>query len=239
VQVQGKDEIAYLTAQFNESAARIEALVGAHKTLLANASHELRSPLARLRMGLELLREAPSDGLHAEMRRSIAELDQLIEEILLASRLDAANPSQRPSHEPIDMLGLLAEECASVGATLDASPDAHGADPIQGDAKLLRRLVRNLLENAKRYGGQGEITAQWLTGKPHVLRISDNGPGVPAAERERIFEPFYRSSGASEASGGVGLGLALVKTIATHHQASVRCTNRPDGKPGACFEVRF
>ncbi len=234
VPVVGKDEIAYLTEQFNESAQRIEALVGAHKTLLANASHELRSPLARLRMGLELSNSGDNPGLHAEMARSIGELDELIEEILLASRLSAVSPGaahDRPT-ENIDMENLLAEECARTGACLETTCPSG---VLQGDARLVRRLLRNLLENARRHGSD-DVQVHW---GEHVLEVCDGGPGVPESERQRIFEPFYRLPGATEANGGVGLGLSLVKSIAHHHNAQVSCTDRPDGARGACFTVRF
>ena len=235
----GQDEVADLARQFNAAAARIEALMDAHKSLLANASHELRSPLTRIRMGLELMGagSAPSPAFRQEIERNIAELDQLIDEILLASRLDARE-ADMGTLEAIDLVGLAAEECARVGAELDIAPDAVALE-ARGVAKLLRRAVRNLLENARRYS-QGAIELQ-LACEGHgpdaraVLRVCDHGPGVPPAQRERIFEPFYRLPGASEREGGVGLGLALVRTIAQRHGGSAHCADRPDGQPGACF----
>ncbi|MEP6792020.1 MAG: sensor histidine kinase, partial [Ramlibacter sp.] len=102
-----------------------------------------------------------------------------------------------------------------------------------GVSRLLRRAIRNLLENARRYsGGTVEVEVRREGGQA-IVRVSDRGPGVPLSERERIFEPFYRLPGASERDGGVGLGLALVKSIATRHNASVRCEDRPGG--GASF----
>jgi len=244
---QGHDEVAQLARQFNAAAARIQTLVQSHKSLLANASHELRSPLTRIRMGLELMQgpgPAPLPAARAEIERNIAELDQLVDEILLASRLDA-DASTGGTIESVDLLGLAAEECVRVDADLvaggeDAAAAAAGAPlEVQGDAKLLRRAVRNLLENARRYS-QGEITlALAREGTDSVLRVCDHGPGVPPAQRERIFEPFYRLPGASERSGGVGLGLALVRSIAERHGGSVRCDARPDGRQGACFELRL
>src|SRR5580704_873089 len=109
VMVEGRDEVAQLAASFNRAAARIEELVGAHRMLLANASHELRTPLSRLRLGLELYEQRQDPSVKAELARDIAELDLLIDEILLASRLDAA-PALHT--EPLDLLGLAAEECA-------------------------------------------------------------------------------------------------------------------------------
>jgi two-component system, OmpR family, sensor kinase len=105
----------------------------------------------------------------------------------------------------------------------------------------LRRMLRNLLENAVRYGGCGaEITLAAHAGSLQV-RVLDLGPGVPANERERVFEPFFRSNTASEAAGGVGLGLSLVRSIAQQHGGSVRCLPRDeiDGTAGACFEVKL
>ena len=233
--VVGNDETAFLARHFNHAAERIEALVAAHKSLLANASHELRSPLARIRMGLELMGmgAAPSPAVKDEVARNVAELDQLIDEILLASRLDAKE-ADVGTVEAVDLLGLAAEECARSGAELD---EAHGELLVQGVARLLRRMLRNLLENARRYG-RGEVDLNLRREADRALiTVSDRGPGVPAAERERIFEPFYRASGASERDGGVGLGLALVKSIAERHGGSVRCEDRPGG--GASFVVEL
>lgn len=239
----GHDEVAALARQFNAAAARIEALVQSHKSLLANASHELRSPLTRIRMGLELMQGgAPSAALlptfGAEIQRNIAELDQLVDEILLASRLDAGAPDVG-TIEPVDLMGLAAEECARVDAELLVGGD-DAAAPIEVPAvsKLLRRAVRNLLENARRYSQGGITLTIAREGCDAVVRVCDHGPGVPPDQRERIFEPFYRLPGASERSGGVGLGLALVRSIATRHGGSVHCEDRPDGAAGACFVLR-
>jgi len=243
VPVQGRDEIAALASSFNRSAERIEALVRAQKSLLANASHELRSPLARLKMASALLAdpqaaadESSRAGLRAEVERNVTELDALIEEILLASRLDAQADITR---EPIDLLSLLAEESARTQATLSVDEAAgEGAFTIQGDARLLRRLARNLLENARRHGAGSPVeVALGGTGTGPMFDVLDRGPGVPPAERERIFEPFHRLAGHGEASGGVGLGLSLVRQIARRHGATVACLPREGG--GSRFSVRF
>ncbi len=236
VQVEGKDEVAFLAERFNQAAERIEQLLGSHKALLANASHELRSPLARIRMSLELLGQEGPAAQREEIGRSIRELDQLIDEILLASRLDRQGDAE--PFEEVDLMGLAAEECARSGAQLQIEPaDVGHGMLLQGSPRLLRRLLRNLLENAQRHG-KGEVTASIeRLGAQWVLRVRDQGPGVPPAERERIFEPFYRLSGRSEQSGGVGLGLALVKTIAERHGGSVACEEALGG--GAMFVVRL
>ncbi len=229
----GRDEVANLARGFNEAAARVQALLLSHKALLANASHELRSPLTRIRMGLELLGAQASSQAKAEIARNIQELDQLIEEILLASRLDASQ-ADIGTPEPLDLVGIMAEECARLDAELQVDGTAD-ALTVNGVAKLLRRMVRNLLENAHRHA-PGTVTVQLATRSGMVeLLVCDRGPGVPDTFRERIFEPFFRLPGASERDGGVGLGLALVKSIALRHGGSVSCGNHPGG--GACFRV--
>ena len=231
VAVEGSDEVARLAVSFNDAAARIEALVRAQKSLLANASHELRSPLARIRMAAELMSEQATPALGAELRRNVAELDQLIDEVLLASRLETVGAGMRREEE-VDLTGILAEECARVGAALDAR-----AHTVPGESKLLRRMVRNLLENAVRHGAGSAVCVRLAAVGDAALRLEvcDGGPGIPEPERERVFEPFYRVSGASEAAGGVGLGLSLVRQIARHHGGDAQCL--PNGARGCCFRV--
>ncbi|WP_341676683.1 ATP-binding protein [Niveibacterium sp. SC-1] len=232
IPVRGHDEIAHLAAGFNLAAERIEALMRTQKSLLANASHELRSPLARIRMSLGLLGDACEGPARVELERSVGELDALVEEILISSRLDAPN-GQGEVCEEIDLTGLAAEECARVDAELHPE---HVV--LQGSARLLRRMLRNLLENARRHGQGAPISAQLKRdGEMIEIRVCDRGPGVPEDQRERIFEPFYRTPGASEKSGGVGLGLALVRSIARHHGGEVHCIDHEGG--GACFVVRL
>jgi len=260
----GQDEVAFLATRFNHAAERIEQLVKSHETLLAsqksllaNASHELRSPLTRIRMGLELMGPQataggstavaikPSPSWKNEISRNIAELDQLIEEILLASRLDARE-ADLGTIESVDLIGLAAEECARTGAELviqepdpafESGATVGASLPVQGVAKLLRRVMRNLLENARRHAvGDVSVTLE-KSGRYAVVRVCDHGPGVPIELRERIFEPFYRLPGATERDGGVGLGLALVKSITLRHGGSVSCEDRPEG--GACFVVQL
>ncbi len=229
----GRDEVAALAASFNQAAERIELLVNSHKSLLANASHELRSPLARMKMALSLMDERSTDAaqrerLGQELRTNIGELDALVEEVLLASRLDAQAAVFTP--QPVDVIALAAEEAAQVGAELQAV-DARLIVP--GDERLLRRALRNLLENARRYGGD-EITLHAARAASRIeLRVCDRGAGVPEALRERIFEPFFRLPGHAEREGGVGLGLALVKQIAQRHGGTVRCEANDGG--GSCF----
>ena len=225
----GKDEVAALAASFNQAAERIETLMRSQKSLLANASHELRSPLARMKMAFSMMDEAQPaqrERLAKEIHTNIAELDALVEEVLLASRLEGGAQSLRP--ESVDLVGMAAEESARADAELAVEPGLESLQ-FKGEERLLRRALRNLLENARRYGGPEVLVelrrrAGWLE-----LSVSDRGPGVPEAQRERIFEAFYRLPGHAEMSGGVGLGLNLVKQIALAHQGSVRCEAREGG----------
>jgi len=236
VPVEGRDEVASLATSFNLAAERVEALVRSHKSLLANASHELRSPLARLKMATSLLADAAPDErerehLRAEINTDIAELDGLVDEVLLASRLEAAPAPD--ALETVDLLALAVEEGARVDATVDGAPLA-----VRGEERLLRRALRNLLENARRYGG-GRIDVQLedKAAQGLEIRVLDNGPGVPESFRERIFEPFFRLPGHAERAGGVGLGLALVRQIVERHHGQIRCERPPEG--GGCFVIRL
>ncbi|HEU5294954.1 MAG TPA: HAMP domain-containing sensor histidine kinase [Burkholderiaceae bacterium] len=227
----GRDEVAALAHSFNLAAERIETLLRSHQSLLANASHELRSPLARLKMAVAMLPHADSahrDTLRGEAEANIAELDALVEEVLLASRLDAGAWSLK--RENVELLGLAAEEAARVDAQASGVPCM-----VTADERLLRRALRNLLENARRYGA-GEIeTMIARTGAHATIRVCDRGPGVPEAYRERIFEAFFRLPGHAEREGGAGLGLSLVKQIAERHGGSAHCEARDGG--GSCFVI--
>ncbi|MDO4230653.1 MAG: HAMP domain-containing sensor histidine kinase [Lautropia sp.] len=278
-EVQGRDEVAALAHSFNRAAGQIEALVNrqdallhSQRRLLANASHELRSPLARIRMATELMLESPDDVQQhaAEVRQSIHELDELVEEILLASRLDTQADADGVM-EPVDLIGLAAEEAARTGADLQV----EGEIPeLRGELRLLRRMLRNLLENARRYHpagdepvvlrlvsraeaqpsvpasgepsrfpategvapdeGRGEAQRAYAAGALRI-EVLDRGPGVPDADRERIFEAFYRVDGHAEKAGNVGLGLALVRQIARRHGGDAHHEARAGG--GSCFVV--
>jgi len=245
VPVEGTDEVGFLAQKFNHAAEQVESLMMAHKSLLANASHELRSPLARIRMALALMestQERTSDAVKSEINRNIQELDILIEEILLASRLDSPDASIGMA-ESFDLMGLAAEECARVNAELIVAGNVQGTFEIMGYPRLIRRLLRNLLENARRYNQaeQGDVslslTSEIGASNMLVISVRDHGPGVAPEERERIFEPFYRAKNASERDGGVGLGLALVKTIAQRHGGSAVCL--PAEGVGCRFVVKL
>ena len=235
---QGSDEVAFLARQFNQTAAQLEALVQSHKSLLANASHELRTPLTRIRMGLELMSTQPSAAMRDEIAQSISEVDQLIEEILLASRLDSPE-TDLGTVETVDMIGLATEEGSRVGADIRLLSSPQDLQ-VPGYPRLLRRLLRNLLDNARHYAStEGtppiELELERPTTTTLVLRVNDHGPGIPDPYREQVFAPFFRLPGSTD--GGVGLGLALVRSIVKRHHGHVWCEHRPGG--GASFVVEL
>ena len=256
VRVHGHDEVARLAKSFNRAAARIESLVKSHRNLLANASHELRTPLARIRMGVELLKGRPpgkdTREREAQLEADIAELDALIEEILTASRLEAGAGADL--REDIDFLALAAEECARYDDCRLDGPLDNSAAHVRGDPRLLRRMIRNLLENARRHGAPPiDVTVRNVTvasgleagirgsdaGDPGAVQtavelcVRDHGAGVPETESEKIFDPFYRLPGAT--ATGTGLGLALVRQIARQHGGEARLVPAAGG--GTCIEV--
>jgi signal transduction histidine kinase len=224
VKVEGRDEVARLAQSFNQAAARIESLVDAHKMLLANASHELRTPLTRIRLGLELAGGSPERKV--ELEKDIAELDQLVDEILLVSRLDATE--QLDIRENVDLTALAAEECARYDdCTVEARPVT-----VHGDPALLRRMIRNLVSNAQLHGQPPiEVTVDRQDDQA-ILRVTDHGPVISESARERLFSMFYRIPGRSGPKGS-GLGLALVKQIARRHGGDVVY----DAARGSCFTV--
>ena len=227
----GSDEVAQVARTFNSAAERVEALLLSQRVLLANASHELRSPLARLRVANEILLDQPTADTQAEILRNLMEIDQLVDEILLASRLDHAG-STLVLKDIVDLLGLVAEEAVRADATF-----AGTRLEIRGDTTLLRRLIRNLLENAAKHGRPPVHVA--VTRHKDFARIivSDHGQGIAAEDRERIFEPFYRPAGRSEIQGGWGLGLSLVRQIAIGHGGNVACEAEAGG--GSRFVVKL
>jgi signal transduction histidine kinase len=225
VAVEGQDEVATLAASFNDSAQRIEQLVHANQMLLANCSHELRTPLTRMRLAIEKLE--PGNAASGELARNITELDALIGELLLTSRLDV---TRRPDRiESVDMLALSGEEAAHFDREVSGETVVVSGDPL-----LLRRMVRNLLENARLHaGGATDVRVSRQGGGVSIV-IEDAGPGVPPEDRERIFEPFYRRRERGE-SAGTGLGLSIVRQIARVHGGEVRYEPREGG--GSRFVV--
>jgi two-component system, OmpR family, sensor histidine kinase RstB len=235
--------------QYNEMAERIERLVAAKKELLANVSHELRSPLARIRVALELLpRDAEGDRHLRDVERDLGELDRLIEDVLTTARLDATG---LPTHlGPVDaraLLANLAERARRHPLTADVAVQVEDGAPVQliADEALLRRALWNLLENAAKYGAPPVTLSAALDGDRVVLAVADAGPGVAPAERERVFAPFYRGQaarqpdGSADARRGIGLGLTLARRVAEVHGGTIAIAplSETDGQPRGCRVV--
>ncbi|WP_432349194.1 HAMP domain-containing sensor histidine kinase (plasmid) [Shinella yambaruensis] len=230
VAVEGRDEVASVADSFNRAAAQVEALVNSNRSLLANASHELRSPLARLRMAVHLHEDNPTQTQREEIARNLGELDDLVGEILLSSRLTHGERTE--AFQPLDLLALAAEEAARAGLDASGTPTE-----VMGDARLLSRAIRNLIQNAVRHGAAPITISVGSTGAMTELSVRDHGAGIPAGEGERVFEPFYRPGGHGEAAGGWGLGLSLVRQIAQLHGGTVLHDPPRDG--GTRFILRL
>jgi signal transduction histidine kinase len=194
--------------------------------LLANASHELRTPLSRIRLGIDLLQQTHDPKYQAALESDVAELDLMIDEILLTSRLGAVQKPQL--EESIDLLALAAEE----GARYDDCVVEGEALTVRGERRLLARLIRNLLDNAGHHGMPPLRVVVRRDGNRAILEVMDNGAGIPETERERVFSPFHRLGGDSR---GMGLGLALVRQIARLHGGEAIVAPQP-GHP-SCFQV--
>ncbi len=226
VRVEGRDEIAALATSFNRAAGRIEDLVEVQRNTLAAASHELRSPLARIAMAAGLLADHADPQLVARIERDIEELDQLIEEILLASRLEIEEGPARL--DEVDLGALAAEEAARFEAAFTG-----GTAVMAAEERMVRHLVRILLGNARRHATGCPVSVDVAGDGPQIrLRVADRGPGVGESMRESVFEPF-RSFAAD--GKGAGLGLYLVRRIARRYGGDAVCLERPGG--GALFEV--
>jgi signal transduction histidine kinase len=225
VKVEGCDEVAGLAESFNRAAARIEELVNAHRLMLAHASHEIRTPLSRIRLGIEMLAEKNDPKYKIALSQDIGELDALVDDILMASRLDMIKVLPQPEH--VDLLALVAEEAAHYD---DCAVDG---DPVTvtADRRFLRHMIRNLLDNATRHGKPPVIITVQQDGDA-IIDVSDGGNGIPDGEHERVFVPFVRINGETK---GSGLGMTLARGIAKLHGGNV--TVMPFRDRGSCIRV--
>lgn len=243
------DELEELTRAFNEMADRVERLVRGQRELLANISHELRSPLTRIRMALELLpRDGASEARLRAVERDLADLDRLIDDVLTTARLDATGlPARLDAFDANRLLAEVAER-AREDPLLARTPVRFVPGPpleLTADAALLRRALWNLMENAAKYGGPPITLAAEREGDRLVLSVTDEGAGISPADRERVFAPFYRGERArtagatSEAARGVGLGLTLARRVAEVHSGTITIgpASRVDGRERGCRVV--
>jgi signal transduction histidine kinase len=220
---------------------RLQAASERQRKFVADASHELQSPIAALRAQLEVAIAQPattdwaatSSDLLAESRQ----MERLVRDLLFLARSDGEESVRRI--EPVDLDDIVLEEATRLRSTAQVGVDASGvsAAPLSGNRDELTRLVRNLLENAEHHAESRVRIRLTAEGREIILMVEDDGPGVPPAERERIFQRFTRLDEArSRHNGGTGLGLAIVKEIAERHGGTV-CVENAD--PGARFAVRL
>ena len=226
-----KGEVGILAESINEMAKRIERQMRDQRELLAGVSHEIRSPLARLRVLAELLQSAtPSADLHAKIEREVAEIDDLVGKLLASSRLDfGALELQQLCARDVALRSL---ERAGLPPTVlqDTSEEAN----IRGDATLLARALGNLLENAQHHASGVERLTLRADATDVYFEVLDNGPGLNADALAHGFDPFFRgsSNGQPSSRGALGLGLSLVQRIARAHRGDATIENRT-GQPGA------
>lgn len=233
-----KDEIGQLAQSFNRMADRIETLLTSERRLLMDVSHELRSPLARLGVAVELARAGNAQSLD-RIQKEADRLNALVGELLLVTRSEG-DPARRKL-EPVRLdvlLGALVEDCsieaASKGCRITAAE--LPAVTIDGDEELLRRAFENVIRNAIRYAPPDtavEVRAE--QGERLRVSVRDSGPGVPGEALPRLFDPFYRvGEDRSRNSGGVGLGLSIARRATELHGGTVRARNVSPG-----LEVEF
>ena len=220
-----------LAERMNDMAERIERLLDAQKNLMHSVSHELRTPIARLEFALELLRAKAADpaieARIAAMEGDVAELNALVSELLGMIRLDSALALDT---SPFD-LGAALQECMDgLGRPVEHQLGA-GLGTVSGDRRLLLRAVGNLLRNALKYADHRiALNARRLADGSVEISVEDDGPGIPEAERERIFEPFYRLDRSRDrASGGFGLGLSIAFKAVALHGGSIKVGSSPLG----------
>jgi two-component system, OmpR family, sensor kinase len=238
-----KDELAVLARDFDAMADRLRANRGALTRLLRDISHELRSPLARMRLALGLARQPSADTVRQldRMDREIERLDVLISQVLKLARLNGTDvPFEREAVDVDEVIDEVVRDAEFEGTAKGCRVETQGAtgSVVSGSRELLRSAIENVLRNAVRYSPHGapvevavERSAAGLT-----IAIRDRGPGVPATELERIFEPFYRVAESRDRdTGGEGIGLAITSQVMKAHGGTARAQNRAGGG----FEVRL
>ena len=221
-------EIHYLAENFNLMARRIKEMLGSKDQLLLDVSHELRSPLTRLKLALEM---SPETELRESMLQDVAEMETMLTEILETQRL--SNGNGHLSIEEVDLVGLMSDVMAKYqgrkpGVRVIETPESLSA---RLDPARIRTVVQNLLENALKFSDkqkhQVEICLR-TEGEKVVLSVRDFGVGIPAQDHEKVFEPFYRvDKSRTKETGGYGLGLSLCREILRAHGGEIRLESQP------------
>ncbi len=238
-QVQGKNELAGLASDFDEMAGKIENLIGGQKRLLRDISHELRSPLARLGVALELARQESSDESRQKALGRIeleaGRMNEMIGQLLSLTRLETgANELPRTEFDLCALLLRLVQDADFEAGNRQKQVTFNGPETlvISGYEELLARGLENVIRNGIRYTEDGTEVNVELSQHPGgtLIQIADRGPGVPAAALDKLFEPFYRVADARDRqSGGSGIGLAIAEQAVRLHGGSIHASNRSAG----------
>jgi signal transduction histidine kinase len=234
-----RDEFGVLANDFNRMGARLQSLISSQRQLLRDVSHELRSPLARLRIALALAERAnpeEREKLWPRLTRECDRLEALISEILVLARVDADNASA----EAVDLnalLGTLQKDAQLGSPEQTVRLDAEQHLTLTGWPTMIERAVDNLLRNAQRFNPVGQAIEMQATrqGERIVVSVRDHGPGVQAEHLSQLGEPFYRAPG--QTAAGHGLGLAIAKRAAERHGGSLLLANHPEGGFIASLEL--
>lgn len=243
------DEMAQLTRDFDLMAERLQNLVNAQRRLLSDISHELRSPLARLNIALELARQRSGADARTALDRIDREtnrLNEMIGRLLIIARLEAG--SQAIEKSPVRLAQLIdeiARDAAFEAQSRHCEVEVTIADDcvVNGSASLLHSAIENVVRNAIRYTQEGtsvQVSLEQASGSTAeaIVRVLDSGPGVPNEALDKLFQPFYRIDDArGRQTGGVGLGLAITQQTVSLHGGKVRAINRPEG--GLMVEIRL
>ena len=234
---EARDEVRTLAITLNDMLARLDAAGRRQRSLVSDTAHELRSPIASIRAQLEVALDHPEQQDWNQTGRDVLadtlRLSRLAEDLLVLARLDEYQP-RTGAGRPVDLTALITEEAErSTGGRVPVTAIATGPCVVTGDEEGLRRLLRNLIDNALRYAKSGvEVTARCEAGEA-VLTVSDDGPGIPSADRERAFDRFVRLDDARSRdeteTGGAGLGLAIVRAIARTHGGSAHLEGAAPG----------
>jgi signal transduction histidine kinase len=237
----GRDEIARLAGTMNDMLARLEDSQLRQRRFVADASHELRNPLASALTEVEVDLAHPGTAdwpaTAARVRTELQRLQNLVSDLLGMARVDAG--AGAPRHEPVDLDELVRTESNRLRATSPVPLDTSAVDPVRllGNRDELGRAVANLIENAARHA-HSRVLVSLVDGQDAAeLVVADDGPGIPTHQLDLIFEPFARlDDSRSRDDGGTGLGLAIVKEIVTAHRGTIAVD---DNRPGARFRVRL